>query len=592
MLIVNNKNITIDPKSGVPLPTSYFDPKTKENSFTLKNEFISLIVIDALSSSPEDQDYKSKLIESLITEGNWAKRGMNHNLIIPIFLNANFTDPLLIAFSGLICDSEIFIGQAVKQAMSATIWNCFWFLNENSRISYERMTNFEFTLREAAQESRSLAILNPIESNEIDKFLVIYKWTICRDYINLLCGQIRLSIMHLCQLFFQYPVTANDIWLIYIVFHDISFLANNIQDSEMKSIYLSEYLRYATNEPPVSKREYGRIKPQISFADNIDKDLLFIPSCLPSLPPFDHSSDSSSWMVNQLLDATVHINFSVFRLHLDYCDFDINSNLNTAYQWNAESCRFSMTTINLVTCTYFDMKLGKRVPLPNVLSIFLALFFRNIFSQSPFEQFQSLTIAFLKLTMNQIMYCPENFVIPLWPSAVELEGNKLIFDGLYSVFIIFQEILKRNNSVLIENYIIELIYQTVFPLLDCKMTNSSDIRPDSETSSAFVDLKLIFEGFPQPKHVASNIKDYATLSMAEILTRRWANVNTQSASTKERYLRVIHHVTKLSYLASNLSLDHRITSSLLGLQRLNKYLFNEPRKYYHAPTLTARYTDD
>ena len=62
LLYVNNNTITFDPISGVPLPTCYYDPGTKENIGTLKNEFISLIVIDDLSSSPKDLDFKSKLI--------------------------------------------------------------------------------------------------------------------------------------------------------------------------------------------------------------------------------------------------------------------------------------------------------------------------------------------------------------------------------------------------------------------------------------------------------------------------------------------------------------------------------------------------
>ena len=146
LLIVNNNTITFDPISGIPLPTNYYDPDTKENIRTLKNEFISLIVIDALSSSPEDQDFKSKLIESLITEGKWAKPGKNHNLIIPIFLNANFKDPVLIAFSGLFRDSEIFIGQAVQQAMSITIWNSFWLRNEKAFSVYYSVGSSGFLL--------------------------------------------------------------------------------------------------------------------------------------------------------------------------------------------------------------------------------------------------------------------------------------------------------------------------------------------------------------------------------------------------------------------------------------------------------------
>ena len=130
ILIVYNENVTIDTKSGVPLPTSYINPKTKEQIYTLKNEIISFIVIDDLSTSPNDKDFKSKLIKSLLIEGKWAEHGINHNLIIPLFLNSNITDQALIAFSGLIDDSQIFIGQAAKQAISLTIWKYFSCRNE------------------------------------------------------------------------------------------------------------------------------------------------------------------------------------------------------------------------------------------------------------------------------------------------------------------------------------------------------------------------------------------------------------------------------------------------------------------------------
>ena len=203
LLIVNSNTITFDPISGVPLPTNYYDPGTKENIRTLKDEFISLIVIDALSLSPEDQDFKSKLIESLITEGKWAKPGMNHNLIIPIFLNANFTDPFLIAFSGLIRDSEIFIGQAVQQAMSITIWNSFWLRNEKVLSAYERLQKTDII-----------------------------------HYIMLLSRQLRLSIMQLYQIFSQFPITANESWLIHIILKYVSLLADIFRHSEVKLSYI------------------------------------------------------------------------------------------------------------------------------------------------------------------------------------------------------------------------------------------------------------------------------------------------------------------------------------------------------------------
>ena len=70
LLIVKNKNIILDPKSRVSLPTSYFDPGSKEILYTLKNDFVSLIVFDEVSSFPYDQYFKFKLIESLVTEGS------------------------------------------------------------------------------------------------------------------------------------------------------------------------------------------------------------------------------------------------------------------------------------------------------------------------------------------------------------------------------------------------------------------------------------------------------------------------------------------------------------------------------------------
>ena len=81
------------------------------------------------------------------------------------------------------------------------------------------------------------------------------------------------------------------------------------------------------------------------------------------------------------------------------------------------------------------------------------------------------TMAFIKLTINQIMYSSDNSLIPIWPSALQLEGNNLIYTGLYTVLLNFHEILKQNNSPIIHIYIIELIYQTACPLVDCKMTN-------------------------------------------------------------------------------------------------------------------------
>lgn len=124
VLISNNEKIIVDPKSGVPLPISYIDQDSKENVDTLKDEFVSFIVLDDLSMN--DRDFNWKLIKSLIIEGKWAKQGINHNLIIPIFLNKNSIDLNLEQFSGIIQNSEILLGHAAQQAMSMILMNSFW----------------------------------------------------------------------------------------------------------------------------------------------------------------------------------------------------------------------------------------------------------------------------------------------------------------------------------------------------------------------------------------------------------------------------------------------------------------------------------
>ena len=564
MLIVNNKNITFDPKSGVPLPTSYFDPGTKKSIYTLKSEFISFIVIDVLSSFSEDQDFKSKLINSLIVEGKWAKHGMNHNLIIPLFLNSNFTDPNLIAFSGFIHDSEIYIGQAVRQAMSLTVWKYFWLINKKFYVFYEQI-----------------------------KKIFTQNFVYCRgDFIIPFCSMFRASILHLCQIFSQYPITGNDIRLMNIVVNYITHLADIIHYLELKSSYLSDFVTHTTN---LNQYDYKRQNDnQLNFYEYIDTCLTWIPTCLTNLPSFYLLNNSSSWIINQLLDAIVDLNLNLFRLYLDDCDFDLNSKLNTTYQMDADSCKFSKTAINLVECFCSDnVKFGKRVPLPYTLFGFSELLFHNIFSLCSIKKFTYLAMVFLKLTINQIMYCPENILIPVWPSAVSKKGNKLIYNNLYSVLVLFQQILKQNNSELIHNYIIELVYQTVCPLVDCKVTNLSDIHPHHESLNAWVDLKQSFDALPRPKHFVSNFSDYIiNLSMTEILDKRWADINIKSSHIKEKYLHVLYDITKYVSSESLLSSNHRITSASLGLQRLNNKLTSEPRVFISPNTYGEIYTDD
>ena len=562
LLIVNNNTITFDPISGVPLPTNYYDPDTKENICTLKNEFISLIVIDALSSSPEDQDFKSKLIESLITEGKWAKCGMNHNLIIPIFLNANFTDPVLIAFSGLIGDSEIFIGQAVQQAMSMTIWNSFWLRNEKFFSAYERIQKTNIFL--------------------------YYK----RSDIILLSRQFRLSIIQLCQIFSQFPITANESWLIHIILKYVSISVDILRHSEMKLPYLNDFVSYSFTENPNQK---NKLHNEINFGYAIDTSLFLISACLSKLPSCKPSDNSrlSSWMMKQLFEVLIDLNFSVFGLYIDECDFDLNLKFSTTYQKDAASERFCKTSSNLIECFCSNATFGKRIPLPISVNIIMDLpdKYNLIFSSCLIKKFVPFIMAFLKLTMNQIMYCPEHTILPVWSSAVELNDNELNFTGLFVVLETFRIILKSvseleenlYNIACIQRYIIELIYQTVCPLVECKMIITSDILSDSETYNVWVDLKQMFESFPRPKQVALTIKDYKTLSMSGIIRKRWTDVDIQF----EWYRNFLDRLT--GYICT---MKKEINSASLGLQRWNKYLSNKPHLFSIPPFKAARYIDE
>ena len=562
ILIVKNKNITIDTKSGVPLPTSYFDQDTKEQIYTLKNEIISFIVIDDLSTSPNDKDFKSKLIESLLIEGKWAQHGINHNLIIPLFLNSNITDPAVIAFSGLVDDSQIFIGQAAKQAIFFTIWK---YLNEK--------------LSELIQISSS--ILLRISTQKIARY----------DIVIILYYYLKTFVMYLCQIYFQISVTSSDIWLkqinIYlnVLFNIIFLITVNIRHSEIKSLYLSSFLKHPSN--------HNQFDDSLNEFDIDEFDLVLgtIPECLNELPFLKHTSDSNSmWIIDQLLKATVELNISVFRLYLDDCDFDLNSNLNTGYQKDTNSGSFSKTTINLITYFSTNATFGKRIPLPLPLFSCLLMQFSDKYSLFAFKTFLLITMAFLKLTMNQIMYSPDNFLIPVWPSAVRLDGNKLMYEGLMVVLLMCRESLTHSNCVIIHNYIFELIYQTVCPLIDCKEINSSDIRSDLKTTDAWVELKQLILKLLQlilrPKQFV--LTDYETLSMAEIIGKRWAHVDTQSASAKDGYLDVLYHLHVFLILNSK----QNISSASMGLQRWNQYLSSEPLMFATWITKGATYTDE
>ena len=562
LLIVNNHTITYDPISGVPLPTNYYDPHTKENIGTLKNEFISLIVIDALSSSPEEQDFESKLIKTLITEGKWAKPGMNHNLIIPIFLNANLTDPVLIAFSGLIHDSEIYIGQVVQQAMSITIWNSFWLQNEK--------VLFEIKV-----------VQNP---NIILKYGEYY------IYFLLLKDQLMILISQLCQIFCQFPITENEIWLIHIILMYVSLIANIFRQSKVKLSYLSDFVTKSFNQ-----------KNELDFCHPIDAFIWKMAGCLNKLPFFKPSNNSSSWMINQLVDVLVDFNFSVFGLYIDKCDFDLNLKFNTTYQKNEDSGQFLKTSLNLIECFCSNATFGKRIPFPllvNVLMMWPYYDKDKDYSSCPNKKFLPFIMAFLKVTMSQIMYCPENSIIPVWSSAVTLVGNKLNFIGLFAVLTNFRIILEavseleenlyNINIACIRIYIIELIYQTVCPLIECKMINlfSNDIRnDDTETNNVWVELKQMFESFPRPKQGALTLKDYKTLSMSEIITKRWTDIDIQI----EWYQNFLNRLTDLILTTTN---NERINLASLGLQRWNKYLSNEPHLFEIRPLEGAIYIDE
>ena len=406
--------------------------------------------------------------------------------------------------------------------------------------------------------------------------------------------------MYLCQIYSQFPVTASDKWLkhiniyLQVLFNLIFLITVNIRHSEMKSFYLSNYLKQSLNQNQLEDNlgKFNNYNDVVLILKTIMNVHYCIQVCLDKLPFYNHTSDSNSlWIIDQFLKENVELNISVFRLYLDDCDFDLNSNLNTGYQKDANSGSFSKTTINLITCFSKNSTFGKRIPLPLPLYKCLMMQFSDRYLLFALNKFLIITMAFLKLTMNQIMYSPENILIPVWPSAVRLEENKLMYDGLLIVLLMCRHILKHINCVIIHNYIFELIYQTVCPLIDCKVTNLDDIRSDFKINNVWEDLKLKFNALCRPKQFELTFKDYETLSMNEILGKRRAHVDTQSASAKEGYLHVLHHLTNVLL---SLRLKQNISSASMGLQRLNKYLSNEPQIFPTRLNLVGgkTYTDE
>ena len=235
--------------------------------------------------------------------------------------------------------------------------------------------------------------------------------------------------------------------------------------------------------------------------------------------------------------------------------------------------------------------------MPQQMNFELMIFYK--YALFDLKKYLPITMAFLKLTINQIMYSPDNVLIPLYPSSVFLRENKLMYINIYMVFAICQLILKLSNSVVIHNYIFEIIYQSVCPLIDCKKINSYDIR--SETINAWEDLKLKFNSLCQPKQFVLKFKDNEIISMNEILGKRWAHIDNECLSVKEEYLHVLDHLMKvISILDDNDDDDddddfnskHNITSVSMGLQRWNQNLSSEPQMFKPVFMKGAIYTDE
>ena len=90
----------------------------------------------------------------------------------------------------------------------------------------------------------------------------------------------------------------------------------------------------------------NKLHNEINFCDTIDACLGGIADCLLKMPSFNPSDNSSSWMINQLFDVILDLNFGVFGLYIDECYFDLNLKFNTTYQKDADSGRFCKTSSN------------------------------------------------------------------------------------------------------------------------------------------------------------------------------------------------------------------------------------------------------
>ena len=92
---------------------------------------------------PSVQNWQLNFLQSIFEYGNWGKLGKYHNLIIPLFIE-NVVDPTLLAFSAILIDSDIFLGEVAQRAFCVIIWHRMLAMVEYMLFSSIELKNSHF----------------------------------------------------------------------------------------------------------------------------------------------------------------------------------------------------------------------------------------------------------------------------------------------------------------------------------------------------------------------------------------------------------------------------------------------------------------
>lgn len=157
--------------------------------------------------------------------------------------------------------------------------------------------------------------------------------------------------------------------------------------------------------------------------------------------------------------------------------------------------------------------------------------------------------AFLKLAMNQVLYCSSPEYLPRWNVCYPNLQETFEFQANFGLAYAFKEALfvfEQSKTITLNTlYAIEVIHQTVNPLIksheECNFI-ISEIQ--TKTFESWNRIKELFSCLPKPLRFDSS----KLHTMHEILTNRWdANIN--SYSTKEICL-FINTISDLMFYSS------------------------------------------